>query len=292
MTMNSKKFDRKAALIALLLCVLPQVVRIILNCIYVYEVEGNIAYSTAIGAFLTYSAELLGRISFFSAFGIAVYVSAVYSMKRGGEWLIGIVATYGVSYLLLVAVDSYLFGVIAYLLCAAATVVALCLWIKGGGIVYATVCSGLFLSVIGGLLTVFATGSVNGEKLLYYCFYGLINFGFELVLVLCACRLSVLMISGRGGEVRPIAGRFLSLRDGVLMPLLVLDTVFALIITVEPTVTVIDSLIEYGAPVNTAEWVDLIAVYGRLVLIFLLGYAVMRISAGMTEGAYLDSKEK
>ena len=289
--MSKTKFDRRASLIAFLLCVLPQIIRIILNCIYVYEVEGNISYNATLGVVLSSGAELLGRLSFFSAFGIAVYVSAVYGMKRGGEWLIGIVALYGVAYLLLVAAESYLFGVIAYLICAVATVAALCLWIKGGGLVYATVCAGLFLSVIGGLATVFATGSINAEKLLYYCFYGLINFGFELILVLCACRLCVIMVT-RGGGFTSVAGRLISLRDPILAPLFILNTVFALIITVEPTVGVVDSLMEYGAPVNTAEWVSLISIYGRLVLIFLLGYVVMRLSAGLTEGAYLRFSEK
>ena len=290
MIKHGKAFDRRATLVALMLCVLPLVIRIVLNCIYVYEIEGNIAYSGTLGVGITYCAELLGRISFFSAFGIAVCVSAVYGMKRGGEWLIGIAAMYGVSYLLLVAVDSYVFGVIAYLVCAAATVTALCLWIKGGARVYATVCAGLFLSVVGGLATVFATGSINTAKLLYYCFYGLINFGFELVLVLLACRMCVFMMRSKT-ELPLISGRLVSLKNPILCSLLTLNTVFALIITVEPTIGVVESLMEYGAPVNTAEWVDLISVYGRLVLLFLLGYTVMRISAGLTEGAYIRSRE-
>ena len=291
---SNNSFDKKTVRLALILCVLPQVLRIILNAIYTYEIEGNLSYGIITDAIFIYSSDILGKLAFFSSFGIAVYLSFVNGMKRGGEWFLGIIGMYFVSYVLLITVNNYVFGISAYLICAVISLFAFLFWTKGNKVTVAIICSALFLSVIGGVITLFASEAPSIEMLMYSTFYGIANYGFELLLVIGACRLCV-MLSGVFADKKrselDVSGKIFSFKNPVLLSLFSAITIFILISAVSPTVNVIDSIIEYGPPVNAEEWYSIFKIYAELLLIFLIGYIAMRFSAGRVEGAYYASKE-
>ena len=79
----ASQFEKRAALAAFIMCFLPQLIRIVLNCIYSYEIEGNLAYSTSVDALFVYGADVLGKLSFFASFGISAYLAFAGGMRRG-----------------------------------------------------------------------------------------------------------------------------------------------------------------------------------------------------------------
>lgn len=288
-------FDKKTVRLALILCVLPQVLRIIISSIYTYEIEGNINYNILTEAIFIYSSDILGKLAFFSSFGIAVYLSFVNGMKKGGEWFIGLVGLYFVAYVLLITVNDYLFGITAYLLCAAISLFAFFFWAKGSRVTLGIICLSLFLSIVGGVITLFASEAPSLAMILYSCFYGFANYGFELLLVIGACRLCVLLKTHCADKKRnelDIAGKLISFKNPVLLSLFLILTLFILISAVSPTIGIIESVIEYGPPVNAEEWYSIIKIYAELLVIYLIGYIAMRFSAGRTESIYYSVKDR
>lgn len=284
----SSKLEKRAALTAFIMCFLPQLIRIILNCIYSYEIEGNLAYSASVDALFVYGADVLGKLSFFASFGISAYLAFAGGMKRGKEWFLALTAAYVFAYILLTYVDNYLFGILTYLLCTILTITAFFVWMKIGKAVLTIICVSLFMSVIGGILTVFASGVPSDVELLFYSLYGMANYGFELLLVLLAsilCDIFYASSKQKGRDELYISGVLFSLRRPVLASILISDIIFVLINSVSPTMNIISSIIEYGPPVNTAEWLSIFYVYLELILVFVFGYAVMRLSAGIVERA-------
>jgi hypothetical protein len=280
--------------LALLLTVLPQILRIVINSIYAYEIEGNIAYGIVVDALCIYSADILGKLAFFSSFGIAVYLSFTNGMKRGGEWFLGLIGMYFVAYVLLIAVNDYLFGITAYLICAALSLFAFLFWTKKNRGTIIVICLGLFLSIIGGVISLFASEAPSLTMILYSCFYGFANYGFELLLIIGACRLCVLLTGAFAHKKRSeldVAGKLISFKNPVMLSLFSVLTLFVLISAVSPTINVIESIIEYGPPVNAEEWYSIFKIYAELLLIFLIGYIAMRFSAGRVESAYYASME-
>lgn len=291
---STKRFEKKTSIIAFFLCIVPQLLRIVINCIYAYEIEGNINYDIVTEAIFIYSADILGKLAFFSAFGIAVYLAFVNGMKKGGEWFIGLCGMYFIAYILLVTVNDYLFGIMAYLLCAVASLVVFLFWTKSNKGTVGLICIALFLSVVGGVATLFVSEAPSITMLLYSCFYGCANYGFELLLLIGACRLCVLLSSVFAGRKRndlDISAKLMSFKNPVLLSLFSILTLFILISAVTPTINVIDSVIEYGPPVNAEEWYSIFKIYAELIIIYLIGYIAMRFSAGRIESAYYSTKD-
>lgn len=292
---SNNSFDKKTARLALILCVLPQVLRIIISSIYTYEIEGNINYNILTEAIFIYSSDILGKLAFFSSFGIAVYLSFVNGMKKGGEWFIGLVGLYFVAYVLLITVNDYLFGISAYLLCAAISLFTFFFWTRGNRGTIGIICLSLSLSIVGGVITLFASEAPSVTMILYSCFYGFANFGFELLLIIGACRLCVLLKAHYSDKKRnelDIAGKLISFKNPVLLSLFLILTLFILISAVSPTIGIIESVIEYGPPVNAEEWYSIIKIYAELLVIYLIGYIAMRFSAGRTESIYYSVKDR
>ncbi len=290
---SKNSFEKKTFSLAFFLCVIPQLLRIVLNCIYAYEIEGNINYGIVTEAIFIYSADILGKLAFFNAFGIAVYISFVNGMKRGGEWFIGLCGMYFIAYILLVTIDDYLFGIIAYLICAAASLFVFLYWTKKNRATIGLICIAFFLSVVGGVATLFASEAPSAAMLLYSCFYGFANYGFELLLLIGACRLCVLLAAAFADRKRSeldVSGKLISFKNPILLSLFSILTLFILISAVTPTINVVDSVIEYGPPVNAEEWYSIFKIYAELIVIYLIGYIAMRFSAGRTESLYYSSK--
>jgi hypothetical protein len=76
-----------------------------------------------------------------------------------------------------------------------------------------------------------------------------------------------------------------------MLTMIVFDLLYIILSLIEPTVDIVNNLIEYGPPVNSAEWMSIIGVYVEYVIIFFIGYASMRFTAGLIEGAYARAED-
>lgn len=294
-SLTEERFAKRSCLWAFLLGTLPQVLRIFLNFIYAYEIEGNIAYDT-IGNVLLFAVDFLGPVSFFAGFGVVIYVTFLYGMKAGGEWLVALYGAYGLVYLLLYVIGDYSFGVVAFAFAAALFAFMLFSWLKGGRRPIAVAAATLCLPILGGTVILFATSAPSSDILLEYFLYGVANLGFELLLLVTAGRLANafrLRAIEKGGNSADIAvGRKLfPWQNPVLAVCALIAAIYVILLAIDPAVYAINTIREYGLPVNAEEWMSLFYSYLELLVIYLVGYAVMLLTVGRIENAFILSQE-
>ncbi len=282
---NSKSFRKNACGIILLLCLLPQVLRIILSCVYVHEISGNVAYQSWVGELCYYGADILGKLSFFSIFGCVIYLVFLCGMKRGGELTVLYAGFYIASYFVLSVISDYTLGTaffgITALLCVF-TVVLSSLRFKGA-IITAVVTLGV--PILGGVIQMYASGVPSDDDILYGVFYGVANYAFEILLLLIVCRLANIFRNRKAEQKISVSGTLISFKNPVMLTMIIFDFVFVILSAISPTVNIVDNLIEYGPPVNASEWMSIISVYVELAVVFVIGYIAMRFAASRIESA-------
>ena len=89
-----------------------------------------------------------------------------------------------------------------------------------------------------------------------------------------------------------LTGKLVSVKNPAMLSMLIFDALYVLLSLIEPTAYIIDNLIEYGPPVNYSEWMSIIGVYAEYLIIFVIGYASMRFTAGLIENAYARAEEE
>ncbi len=282
---SEKRAEKRAKVLILLICLLPQLLRVVLNCIYSYEIEGNLAYSVIIADICYYSADIFGKISFFSIFGCSVFLTFRYGLRRGGEWVILYIGLYIAAYILLGTVSSSYFGAVAFGVSAILSTVAAVVSFKRGRGVFALSVLTLTVPIFGGVVQLYFSTVPSVEEIIYILFYATANFGFEMLLLLLTCRLAFLLRERNRGE-SSVSGKLISLRNPCMLTVLILDIAYVLISLVDPTVSIVNNLIEYGPPVNADEWMSIISVYAEYLVVFVIGYAAMRFALGLMEGIY------
>lgn len=282
---NTKSFRKKVCGIIMLLCLLPQVLRIILNCVYVHEISGNVAYDAWVGDLCCYGADILGKLSFFSIFGCAVYLVFLCGMTGGGELTILYAGFYIASYFVLSVISNYtlgtvLFGITAFL-CVLTAVI--CSPLFRGAMLTGAITLGV--PILGGVIQMYASGVPSDDDILYGVFYGVANYAFEILLFLIVCRLANLFKNRKAEKKISVSGTLVSFKNPVMLTMIIFDLVFVLLSAISPTVSIIENLMEYGPPVNTSEWMSIISVYVELAVVFVIGYIAMRFAASRIESA-------
>ena len=292
---TDKRFTDRALKTVLLLCTLPQLLRIAVNFFLQYEVAGNMAYPAALETVLLLLAEFLGTVSVFAGFAAVVYPVFLYGLKAGGEWILALVGAYGLAALLLYVVESPDFGVIVFAASASLTVFALVLWLKGCLPPVITVVVTLFLPLVGGLVIVCTTTVPSVDSLFLSILYALISVGWELLVLAAAARLASFFRARaieKGGKHADISigKRIFPHGNPVLGVLCLVGAVYTLILCIDPLLYSVELVREYGWPVNAGEWFSLFSPYLERLIFFLVGYAVMLFTAGRLEHAFLRSQ--
>jgi len=293
---TEKKFTVSSLRWVLLLATLPQVLRIALNLIYEYFLYGNNRFDPAVASLATVAADFLGVISLFAGLAAVVYLVFLDGMREGGEWIIALIGAYGLAVLLLAVIEDPGFGVIAFSVSAAATLFTFFTWMKGNKRIAIAVTVTLFLAVIGGMVILLATTVPSVDMLLSSILFGLINFGLELLLMAAAARIALgfrrraIAKGGNGADIS-IGNRLLPKGNPVLRCFLVVDGIYAALLTVSSLIDSISLLTEYGLPVNGQEWFSLFEPYIEIAVLFVLGYAVMLFMAARLENAFIAAEE-
>ncbi len=288
---SERRLEKKAVARVLLLCLLPQLIRIILSCIYEYEIAGNHMYPTLVGDICLYGADILGQFSFFSILGSSVCLSFRHGLRSGGEWTLLYIGLYIVAYFALTQVPYYLFGLAVFGISALVSMLAVVLSAKKGRKAMAAAALTLLVPLFGGIIQQYASDVPSLDEIVYVLFYAVANLGFELLFLLVACRMADMLRKRDKGDTS-LSGKLITLKNPVMLTMLVFDALFIIFTSLENTVQIADNLIEYGPPVNTAEWMSIIGVYARYAVVFVIGYAAMRLSAGLIESAYASEDEK
>lgn len=289
---SEKKADKRIRLLILLLCLIPQLLRIILSCIYEYEIAGNYMYPTLVGDICLYCADILGQFSFFSILGSLIYMSARNGLNGGVEMTVLVIGLYIVLYYVQSAASNAVFTFTVFIFSAIMTALAICLMAKKNKWAYATASAILAVPIIGGIVQLYASSVVPSvDDIIFLVSYAAANLVFELLFILVACRTAKLLNEKMIGEVS-LTGKLLSVKNPALLTMLVFDALYIILSLIEPTVEIISNLIEYGPPVNSAEWMSIIGVYLEYFIIFVIGYASMRYTAGLIENAYTRAEEE
>ncbi len=289
---SEKKAEKKVRILILLLCLLPQLLRVILSCIYEYEVAGNYMYPTLVGDICLYGADILGQFSFFSILGSLIYVSARNGLNGGGELTILVIGIYIALYYLQSAIANTAVTLTVFVLSAVLAALAIILFAKKNRGAYLLACATLAVPIVGGIVQIYASSVVpTADDIVFLISYAAMNLVFELLFILVACRISKLLNEKMKGEFT-LSGKLISAKNPAMLAMLIFDALYIVLSLIQPTVEIIENLIEYGPPVNSAEWMSIIGVYIEYLIIFVIGYASMRLTAGLIEGAYMRSEEE
>lgn len=294
---TEKRFTGQSLRLVLLLCTLPQLLRIALNFIYEYFLYGNLHFEGTVTSLVTVAADFLGTVSLFAGLAAVIYWVFLDGLREGGEWIIALIGAYGLAVLLLAVIEDPGFGVIAFSVTAAASLFVFFLWMKGNKKVAVAVTATLFLTVVGGMVILCTTTVPSVETLLTAVLYGLINFGLELLLFAMAARVAqafrrrAIEKSDTGGADISIGHRLLPKGNPVLRTFLLVDGLYTLLLAISAVVNSVTLIAEYGLPVNAQEWFSLFEPYLELTVLFILGYAVMLFMAARLEHAFVAAED-
>ncbi len=291
---TEKRFFKSSLGLALLLCTLPQVLRSCLNLIYEYYLKNNVSADASLAPFLTAAADFLGTASLFAGFAIAIYLVFLHGIRGGGEWIVALIAGYAFAYILLAVVEDAAVGLAAFALSTAATLIVLFRWLKGGRGVTAAVALSLFLAVVGGMILLLATTVPSVPSILAYGLYGILNFGYELLLLAASLRFAGIFrrrAIEKGGKSADIAlgRRLFPHGHPVLRTFLLADGIYTAVLVIGSLIDSVSLVQEYGLPVNGQEWFSLFRPYLEYAVLFALAYAVMVITALLLERAYFKA---
>ena len=294
--LTEQRYLTRANGLACLFCLLPQLLRFVLNFISEYAVAGNVAYSY-LNTYLLLAADFFGTVSFYAAIAVVIYTVFLYGMRQGGEWIMALIAVYVLSVLLLSVVEDVGFGVVSFAISITATVYALFAWIKGGRKTVTVALATLVVPILSGLVILSVTTVPTADELLASILYGFISLGFEVLLLTVAGRLaaafrrSAIEKGGANADIS-LAGKFLPIGNPVLKTMLWTDLGYAIILLISTFVESSTLVKEYGWPVNGQEWFSLFYPYIEVLLMALAGYVVMRLVAGRLEQAFLAAEEE
>jgi len=293
---TEKRFGKSALLVALLLCVLPQLLRITLNLINEYYLKNNVTVSVSLTPFMTAAADFLGTVALFSAFAVAVYAVFLYGIKGGGEWAVALVVGYLFAYLLLGVAENTDVGICVFGIEGAAILILLFRWLKGGRGITAVALSSLFLTVVGGEVILLATSVSSVEEIKAFGLYGITNYCYEILLLAVILRFGGIFrrrAIAKGGKSADIALGKKLLPGGhpVLRTFLLADGIYTGILVIGSVFDSVSLVKEYGLPVNGKEWFSLFLPYFEYAVLFVVGYAVMVAVALLLERAYLKAQE-
>ncbi len=288
-------FAGKALILTLLLSTLPRLLRILLDFLNEYVFRGNLNYSEALVSTVTMASRFLGTVSLFAGLAAVIYLAFLGGVRRGGEWVLALIAGYGISVLVLSLTPDVGLGAVLFSLSVAAILTAILLWLKEGRAVAVTVVITLSLSVFGGLFILIATTVPTLDELLEGSLYGLINLGLELLLMavaLCVAgwlRRRAVRKGGDSADIR-IGARILPKGNPVLVTFLLVDALYTLLLVIGAVSDILTWIENYDLPVNGAEWLSLLSPLMVYAVLFLVAYAVMLFTAGRLESAYLASR--
>lgn len=289
---SEKKAERRIGLLILLLCLLPQLLRVALSCIYEYEVAGNYMYPTLVGDLCLYGADILGQFSFFSILGSLIYMSARNALKGGGETALLVIGLYIALYYIQSALSSTVFTLSVFVISAVMTALVIILSARKNKRAFALATAILTVPILGGIVQLYASSVIpSADDIVFLISYALANVIFELLFILVACRTSSFLNDKMTGGIS-LTGKLVSAKNPVMLTMLVFDALYIVLSLIQPTVEIVQNLIEYGPPVNSSEWMSIIGVYVEYVMIFIIGYASMRFTAGLIENTYTRAEEE
>lgn len=292
-----KRFLKKVGLTLLVCGAAVQVVRFIISFVLQYSVIGNVKLEDVLYAPLNITWEFLGVLSSCACFAVVIYLTFIYGIKGGGEWLIAIVSMYGLVYFLTFYTGSTAFGLIGSAATAAILFTAFLKWGKMPTGISALVCAVFLMPYLSATVIYFMTTSGDTAEFAVSLLYGLLNLATDLLMLAVLSRLAGSIRArairkGGGNAEISLKGNIFSLKNPVRLTLFVSDLIFSLPSFIQALSVSIEDVNEYGLPVNSREWLSLFAPYITIAVHIAVGYLIMILVAERLEASYIDAEDK
>lgn len=289
--MTDKKRNRFAIKTVLIFSLLPQLLRIIVDVIYSYEIAGNIAYDSWVEVAVLLISDILSKISFFSALGTVICLSSLRPLKDGASWsLLGIVI-YGLSYVALYTVKDFYTVFAMFLLTAVISVYIILHFRNGDAGAIAAVLSTLIMPLFGGFAALYASNVPSVDELISVLFYFVANFSLEVILVLSSAVVSNALARKKGGYDKGPEGKIFSFKNPSMVCMAVFSLAFAVMTSVNPIVEGISFAIDNASIMTGNDWLIRVAEpIADVFILFAVGYLIMRIIYGVLERGIKSAK--
>ncbi len=277
-----KRFKKRAIITALILCTLLSAVRSSVGFIIYSGIESD--YFENILLLLS---DILSYFSLFSGYAIVSYTVFICGIKQAGEWIAALVVGFGLSYFLVQATSSLIFGSFLSIAVTVVTAVILLTWIKGCRAVPAVIVITYFIPYVSAFfLLIFS--SVRGTELISSLIFEFINLGFDVLILLIVAVISGFfrnraIIHGNGTADISLENKILPHGKPIIKVILTVDIVYTVVAAIPSIISTVEEISEYGLPVNSRDMLILFLPYVELVLHFILGYVVMLFTARIME---------
>ena len=219
-------------------------------------------------------------------------MSARNGLKGGGETALLVIGLYIALYYIQSALSITAFTLSVFVISAVMTALVIILSARKNKRAFALATAILTVPILGGIVQLYASSVIpSADDIVFLVSYALANVIFELLFILVACRTSSFLNDKMTGGIS-LTGKLVSAKNPVMLTMLVFDALYIVLSLIQPTVEIVQNLIEYGPPVNSSEWMSIIGVYVEYVIIFVIGYASMRFTAGLIENTYTRAEEE
>ena len=285
-------FLKKAALLLLLLSVLPQIVCLVIRYVNNYYTNVTPVFTETVTNVLDETVSAIGTCSAFCAYAVTVYCAIIFGIKWGSECLIALFAAFIVCYAIMYFSGSYFVSALVMSLLA----VMCAVYYTGRndcfrGVSVLTVLLAVLPYLIAVVLLPVMSPDSAEEALAEGILYGIINLGFDLLILVLAAQ------TGRYYHVRyaetghdlTVGGAFLPAKKPVLKANLAVCIIYVCAALLGSIADTVSSISDYGMPANSAEWFTEIYPYIRLIVLFAAGYAVMAFVSNRLEDYYFDA---
>lgn len=279
---TEKRFKKKAVMTVLLLCTLFSAVRSAISFVLYGGVESELLNSV-----LSFVADSLGYFSVFAGYAIISYTVFLCGTRHAAEWLAAIIVGYGLSYFVILATGSIGFGLVLSVSVASVLATVLFMWLKSCRAVPAAIVITYFIPYVSALMLL-TSASVSQEELVSSIIFEFMNLGFDILVLIIVMVISGIfrnraILKGNGSADISLGNNFFPKDRPVLKAILTIDIVYTVIALINPIISAVEEISEYGMPVNSRDVQILVFPFVELIWSFVLGYIVMIFTARLME---------
>lgn len=289
---TQKLFTKKAVVLTLLLCLLPQLVCLALRYINEYYIAEDILLEHY-GEFFDIACTVIGTVSTFASYGIMTYIVFVGGIKGGGEWLFGLVSAILLGYFLIYLTESAGFGIAVGIILSVFAFLVLVLRTKNIRSVSVIIALSLLSTYVAATLILFATTLVTSSDVAESAVFGLINYSVDMAMVCVAAQVAKLFRAKAEEKNENISVGSAVLPKGrpILKSVLVTDILFTALSLVGKLAETVQDLKEYGSAKNASELIYFIRPYLSVPVLFVLGYFVALFAVRILENGYFEASD-
>lgn len=295
--LTEKRFSRKLAVTALLLCVLPQLFSAVAEYLYIYFTQ-NAGISETANVILAFVFEFLRTSSLFSSYAIIAYMVFIKGLGGGGEWLLCEITATALILFIVYSIGDLAVALIASAVTAIVLGAILFFWVRSCRGTLIILYAALIIPFFSGISQLYIQyGTAPGiDELFLNLFYSMIDRCVNIILLTAAARIAF-MFRSRALEKEGVCdiavnGKFLPNGNPMIKAVLGIDIMFLIYALLQGIIEIVSEINSYGSTPDSGELFTLLMNVIIPVIYFAIGYLLMWLVTCRIETLFIRSEEE